>query len=350
MLCMEAQTRVQASALRNDSLATWAEVSEHRAWNGLLVGNGASMAIWSRFGYSSLFDEAQKPVLQNPLDSQAIGLFSKLKTTNFEGVLAALKTAGDVSEALSLGSQAMRTTYKGVQTALFEAVAGVHIQRSQIDDLCLSSIRGALRSHRIVFSTNYDLLLYWAVMSPGDALGFADYFWAGDHIFDVWNVGVWGENTTRLLYLHGGLHLERLDDGRTRKRVAQGVDLLSSFSTRYEDARTPLLVSEGTSEDKFAAMARSDYLSFALGSLAAFEDPLVIFGHALGDQDTHIIQALRKHPARPLAIAIHQSTPDVRAAKDRFYAALRSDLIFFFDSETHPLGAPSLRAADPFGL
>jgi Domain of unknown function (DUF4917) len=84
------------------------------------------------------------------------------------------------------------------------AVHSVHVDRSLVSDASLKGIRDYIRTFDFVYSTNYDLLMYWAIMSEDPTLDFVDYFWG--EAFDSLNTEVWGDRT-RILYLHGALHL-----------------------------------------------------------------------------------------------------------------------------------------------
>ena len=62
--------------------------------------------------------------------------------------------------------------------------------------------------------------------SPVD--DFVDDFWGPNHTFDIANSDAWPDRT-RVVYLHGGLHLVRETNGAVRKRTAQAENLLQSF-------------------------------------------------------------------------------------------------------------------------
>jgi hypothetical protein len=210
----------------------------------------------------------------------------------------------------------------------------------------LLGVRRALRAYKAVYSTNYDLLAYWAVMHENEGEGFKDFFWGDAVTFDPADTDVSG-NVTRVYYLHGGIHLRSLVDGGTRKHVAALGALLGDFPTSFDSDEVPLLISEGAAKDKLAAILRSDYLSFAYGRFAQHRGGLVIFGQSLGDEDQHLVDVINGWHEPPLvAISIRSSdVPDaVRQAKLRYAGRLPHADLFFYDPSTHPLGDPTVRA------
>lgn len=122
-------------------------------------------------------------------------------------------------------------------------------------------------------------------------------------------------------------------------------NLLDKFATSYAGDRTPLLVSEGTAEDKYRAITRSSYLEFGLGSLAEHDGGLVIFGCALRSEDAHLVRAINEQPIQELAISIRPSSSQTTIVqrKAELRAQFPSSDLYFFDSESYPLGQPSLR-------
>ena len=72
-----------------------------------------------------------------------------------------------------------------MQQALIQAIKRTHPPWGQITDEVLSAISEELRNYKWVFSTNYDLLIYWAIV--GQPKTFVDYFWAESGQFDLHN-------------------------------------------------------------------------------------------------------------------------------------------------------------------
>lgn len=342
--------------LDTDALANWGEVvhSDLR-WKGLLLGNGASLAIWPAFNYASLFEHARSAAIANPLIDDDVALFDAFGTRNFELILSSLKTAAQVAAALAEPTARLRERYEHIQRALFQAVGGVHVPWDQVAGERLQAVRRALGAYEVVYSTNYDLLAYWAIMHEGAApADFKDFFWSGadQHEFDAANTDVSG-NATLVYYLHGGIHLRTSTSGGTHKRVHDGASLLDDFEIAFDDPQLPLLVSEGTAADKLAAIRRSDYLSFAYAAFAEHRGGLVIFGQSLGDADKHLIDVINgwQKPWREplLAISVRREGPAgaVRQRKLALAALLPYADIVFFDPATHPLGDPALGTDAP---
>lgn len=315
-----------------------------KEWSGILIGNGASRSIADSFAYTSLYDKACSEEIDYPLTTNDQEIFRALRTKNFEQVLSSLATAKMVNNAFEIAAPQLDESYERIRLSLVGAVHAVHIPHAAIPGETLLQIRSALLDYEFVYSTNYDLLIYWAIMQgPED---FRDYFFSGS-TFDVGNTEVWGKYT-RVLYLHGGLHLYRNQVGQTLKRTAgQFGNLLDDFATPVpgQETAVPLFITEGSSSDKLRSIYTSDYLSFAYSELARHEGPLVIFGQSLDDQfDRHLIAAIRSSPCKSLGIGVYPGNgrDATVEAKAKWTAKFPSIELAFFDSSTHPLGANSL--------
>ncbi len=171
-----------------------------------------------------------------------------MQTRSFEQVLGALKTTSRVNKALAVSSAAPRNRYYAIKEALINTVHAVHIPWRLVVPSTLATINQELGSYRTVFTTNYDLLNYWAVQHRPDAI--TDLFQGTEPRFDL---SLTATDKTRLLYLHGGLHLVRNQDGTARKLMSTEGTLLGSFAINntiktLDDV--PLFVTEGPTQDK----------------------------------------------------------------------------------------------------
>ncbi len=323
-------------------LEDWNALRATTPFGALLVGNGASRAVWDDFGYDSLFENARS-VEEKPLSQSELSVFDALHTRSFEQVLSALKTTSRVNKALAVSSAAPRNRYYAIKEALINTVHAVHIPWRLVQATSLANISQELGRYRTVFTSNYDLLNYWAIQHQGAAID--DLFQGSDPRFEL---SASTTEKTRLLYLHGGLHLVRNQDGTARKLTSTEGTLLGSFAinnTLKTLDDVPLFVNEGSSEDKLKTIRSSDYLSFCYDQLLQQHDALCIFGHSLGKQDAHLVHALRQAKPKTLAISIYPRSAAFIQSQKRHYAKLFADTgvaLRFFDSKTHALGSPSL--------
>jgi hypothetical protein len=332
------------------SLAPWGEVTAERDdWAGLLLGNGLSRHVWGDFGYPRLFDKARRNDGPGSLTSFDLDLFEVLKTQNFERVLAELASAIRMAEALDQNPGAYLERYQSIQRALGSAVQSVHVNYTGIPATTLEAIGKVLQSQEYVFTTSYDLIVYWA-MRAVEYRGLCDCFWCEKQSFDPASSDVPMERTP-VYFLHGALHLVVMGSGVTRKLVHTSLSTLLEQFGRPVDGDTqarPLLITEGSSQHKLQGIEGNDYLAHALDQLGRCDLPIVVFGSNLNEQDQHLVEALTPNPTRPVAVSIRRtgkSEKEILAIKANVRAGLDANPLFFFDSETHPLGSPELSGA-----
>lgn len=349
-----------------DDLETWDAVERNfpEKNRGLLIGNGASMALWGGFGYESLYKMACDETRRVHLQECDKKVFDHLNTKNFESVLSALIIAGKVwcfFDKPRIDVEDLRQSYGRIRASLIQAVHDVHIPYAAIDASLKANLREIFAQYDYVYSTNYDLLLYWSMMD--EPKRFKDFFWTKDpdetaSWFDIADTSLWNQKCTKILFLHGALHLYRDQNGSTFKKLAgeQGA-LLSQFYVRGD--AIPLFISEGTWKDKLSAINRNHYLSFAYERFAKHRGSLVIFGNSLSEEyDKHIIDAINKWRRydqmrmaggsirRVIALSVYPgdgTAHDIVAFKTRIAKALPNYELKFFDSTTHPLGKPELQ-------
>ena len=336
------------------TLVLWRDIDWDEEPTGLLLGNGASRAVWDRFNYPSLFTMACSDHIAHPLNSVDQKLFSSMRTPNFEAVLATLSAAMTVGIAMEFPISEVAASYRRVQRALFEAVRYVHVIWERIGEMRLAYIQAELSNYRQVFTTNYDLILYWAMMAQDlkyrpQEFRFLDFFWKGREYFDEIDTSiVQPDRCTTVYFLHGALHLRTNNEGRTRKIRSDSVSNLLEKSLRYQSWwERPLFITEGTADQKRSSIRRSSYLSFAYERLVQHEGPLVVFGHSLGEADAHIVEAMRSWGSRPIAISVRRTSDDEIVGQKAWYRrSLPAAELVFFDAASHPLGSPYVAAPD----
>lgn len=327
----------------DQNLIDWDEIVHHD-WETLLLGNGFSINIWEKFGYGKLYELAQSEEIDESLTDECIALFEHLGSSNFEDVLRVLYHSMLVDKQLGEPQKAdIERLYKNTKNALAAAVNYAHIPPNQAD---INTINRKLRDYKHVFTTNYDLIPYWSIM---EQVGyFKDYFWGRNNCFDISDTGADPENT-KIYYLHGAIHLVELTNGKTQKLTANGLERLSDLFALNHPEKFPLVISEGSSEWKLSRIRMNDYLRFCYNNLEKVDGNLVILGHSLHrNYDQHIIDAINSSDANIIAISVWPglSAEDIVSFKSRLLRDIDEKELYFYNSQTHPLGCVDLNISE----
>ncbi|MDB5440805.1 MAG: hypothetical protein JWM33_3232 [Caulobacteraceae bacterium] len=147
-----------------------------------------------------------------------------------------------------------------------------------------------------IFTTNYDLLLSWAVAPDRDRR-------KPDKLFRPPYEGFAGGpyqgcGAATIIYLHGALHLyakgERLRQLQYRDT---GIALHDQIAALMENGEYPLIVSEGASSLKVSrspGFLRDALDAFKGTCRAPAKKVLFTLGHGLGQEDDHILKLIRE--------------------------------------------------------
>jgi len=264
----------------------------------LLIGNGFSIGCDPIFTYRSLYSAA----VDAGLSARAQAVFERLGTNNFEGVMRLLDDSHWVATVYGLVSgdnSEMLGDLEVVKKTLVEAVAGSHLEHTGlVPDGKKAAARRFLAPYHNVFTTNYDLLLYWVVMSEPDGPPYEDGFRADPDDPDTPYL-IFSErlgDSKGLFYLHGALHLY-LAGGELRKHswIRTGRRLTELIRGGLAERQYPLFVAEGSSEKKLEQINTSGYLSYCLGKLGRVQNRVVVYGHGLGLSDRHVAYAIAEN-------------------------------------------------------
>lgn len=260
----------------------------------LLLGNGFSIAYDPIFSYPSLY----KVAVENGLSSNAIAVFERLGTNNFEGVLKLLENvawASQIYYELEDSGQKILNDISIIKEALIKAIAVSHLTNTgEVRVDAKESAISFLRTYNTVFTTNYDLLLYWVNMHSSPYL-FGDCFRAEhenpDADYVIFSEHLKGDKG--ILFLHGALHLY-FDEGHIKKHCWSRTQrpLIDLIREGLNSGKYPLFVAEGTPKKKLEQINSSAYLAYCLAKLGRVTKNLVIFGNALSETDGHIVEVI----------------------------------------------------------
>lgn len=156
---------------------SFAEVSsslkkKNRAMS-LLLGNGFSMSYdINIFSYNALYT-----FLTSQEDELLNKLFGVIKTKNFELIMQQLDMTIALLEAFGSDpalQEQIRSASQRLKNALLKSVKELHPEHvykmpEEKSTACANFLRLFLESGGNIYTTNYDLLLYWVLMRQGVA-------------------------------------------------------------------------------------------------------------------------------------------------------------------------------------
>jgi len=329
----------------------------------LLLGNGFSIACRADiFHYGSLF--AQADFSSAP---EVVSVFDALGTQDFEAAIRALENAAKILPAyVSDGGTAAEKILEhaaALKEILVQTIAGnhPHIPLDIPDEkfwACRRFLSHFLTGDRAgcVFTLNYDLLLYWALMHDdmpfGEPVelatndGFGNDEDDPDADYVVWQ-GETSAHSASVMFLHGALHL--FDAGKDLVKytwIRKGVPLIEQARAALTQNAFPLFVAEGTSAQKKAKIRHNAYLYQGFKQFTANvqqgQHCIFIFGHSLAENDDHILNRIGRGRCRKLYVGIY-GNPSTEwneqiVARAQALAALRSRRwpleVAFYDAAT----------------
>jgi hypothetical protein len=297
--------------MKIDELDTYEEVIKYLNKEGrekhLLLGNGFSIAYSKdMFSYNALSDFIMKS--KNTLLQK---LFKTINTKNFELIMKELDNFAEIAKVFSTDKQLVKKIKEASETlknSLIDAIKELHPEHVfKIDEdensNCALFLSEYLSKGGKIFSTNYDLLLYWITMrnkfvTRVDGFGKDVENYDKDKTKDELEYSElrWGKykDEQAVFYLHGALQF--FDTGiEIIKEVYESHQyLLDKIKMRIDDKDYPIFVTAGNANDKLNHIMHNKYLSFCYDEFSDIKGSLITFGFNFGDYDTHIIDAINK--------------------------------------------------------
>lgn len=271
----------------------------------LLLGNGFSMAYDPNiFSYNALHGFIEK------VDNEVLSkLFDIVKTKDFELIMQQLDTFGALIEALGSDKELKTKLDKAsidLKQALIDAVIALHPAYvfsipQEKSDACAIFINTFLGTGGHIFTTNYDLLLYWVLMRNQVLRavdGFGRYRENPDEFVPEDEIEYselrWGKHKDDQVihYVHGALPLFDTGVNIVKEEYDSQHYLLENISERMDRGEYPIFVTAGNGREKLTHIMHNRYLSFCYENLSNAVGSLVTFGFNFGEYDGHIIEAI----------------------------------------------------------
>ncbi|MBP2158836.1 MULTISPECIES: DUF4917 family protein [Asticcacaulis] len=257
----------------------------------LLLGNGFSINARKSFNYDSLFESGK------PFSSEVARIFQEQGANDFELALENAQSQLHKDEINSAFLRALSKVHPHSSVNVTDDEAD-HCTRFLEHFVGIS--RRQLRGR--VYTTNYDLLLYWVVVRKKRRL------WCYDN--HEGSGGAWQPEKIDpgLVYLHGALHLFERDNQQIKLHYPGGGRLIDQMRERLNQGEFPVIVAEGTSVAKSERIQRSAYLKKASkllkSGLRGTECVLFTYGHSLNERDSHLFNILGESKVKAKAIYI----------------------------------------------
>ncbi|MFH5833749.1 DUF4917 family protein [Halalkalibaculum sp. DA384] len=274
----------------------------------LLLGNGFSMAYDPDiFSYNALHKFIEQ------IDDELLSkLFDIVNTKDFELVMQQLDNFNELIELFGSDKKLKTHTTRAIQRlqeSLLEAIQDLHPEHvfkiSEDESKSAADFLSFYTNHNgNVFTTNYDLLLYWVLMRNSianstdgfgrDLLNPEDEYIPEDEL--EYSKLRWGKNkeNQNIHYVHGtlpffdtGIHIEKEEYTTTRY-------LLENVKARLDRKEYPIFVTAGSGKEKLTHILHNRYLTYCYESLCNISGSLVTFGFNFGENDKHIIDAINK--------------------------------------------------------
>jgi hypothetical protein len=302
----------------------------------ILIGNGLSIMVHSSFNYNSLYAQLQnKSIISGEIQE----LFKKINTFDFELVIDLIEKSKLFCDVYKFPDAVKRAdaSIAELKEMLIKAVAlaNPHFPDDALMDT--NSINDSLIKYRKIFTTNYDLLLYWACRNSKE-WNIKDCFTRDG--FSPKNDRE--SNQCTIYFLHGAIHLYE-DNGNILKinadksKGSEGI-LISKIESNIRSGILPIFITEGVSNQKLSRILANRYLSHCYHSLRSLSGELDIFGHSLkANVDDHIILAIQNSNISKINLYYHKYS-DNRSDGDIEMGRLRkltNKEVVIYDSKDH---------------
>lgn len=279
----------------------------------LMLGNGFSIALRPDiFTYNTLFERAKE---SKKLSKELEDVFNKLGTTDFEMVMEALENAAILVNLYEKTNPKLANDLQDdaarLRDVLAETIAENHPSRPyDVSDYQYASCKRFLaKFNGHIYTLNYDLLLYWTLMRsevPPEVQSDDGFRNPEDREEEFVTWDVQNTNDQRIFYLHGALHI--YDAGADLLKFTWSkteIALVDQIKRSLAKREYPLIVTEGTSDQKKNRIQHSNFLGRAYRSFSAIQGSLFIYGHSLADNDEHLLKLIDKGKVKKIFVGIY---------------------------------------------
>jgi hypothetical protein len=306
-----------------EEVKEWSDIADDYH-DGLVLGNGFSIAVSEKFDYYSLY---QKALDSEYLMGASKNLFEDLQQQDFEAVLQALSTAEKVNKHLKMDSAEIVELYEEIRHVLITTVREVHVDYASVHSDLLAA-GDFMRRFKIIASLNYDLLIYWALMLSNDVKNghrFKDGFTEEENTFRK-N----GRNFLLLSVLRKRLHLwsihteisfsrlEQMGKPKNKHQIVTQICLIFLLTNGEQRNHCPYL---SVRENHETRRPQSLIMIISVLSMIVFcqklDRALFFYGWSFSENDIHILDAIFRGEVAKCAVAVSPDSNKYREKMER---------------------------------
>jgi hypothetical protein len=274
----------------------------------LLLGNGFSMSYDPEiFSYNALYD-----FIENLEDDLLSKLFSIVNAKNFEVIMGQLDTFARLLDAFGSDEvlkAKVESAMEELKRSLLDAIRALHPEHvfrvpQEKSNACARFLKPFLETSGHIFTTNYDLLLYWVlmrneVMESVDGFGRDRENPEDEYVPEEeleYSELRWGKyrDDQVIHYLHGSLPLFDTGVEIVKEEYDTENYLMENISERISRGEYPIFVTAGNAQEKLTHIMHNRYLTHCYEVVSRIEGSLVTFGFNFGENDHHIIDAINR--------------------------------------------------------
>lgn len=334
-----------------ENLMTYDEVINYlhkeKRQHHLLLGNGFSIAYNKDiFSYKAL-----SKFIMDGDDPQLKEVFNIFNTQNFESIMLQLNNFVAISKVLDIPNvyrEKISAISERLKNKLIDAISTMHPDyvfevSDEESKACANFLSEYINNGGQIFSTNYDLLLYW-VLLRNQIEKFIDGFGREIPIINSNKQGIekkliWGKYRIgqNVHYLHGSLLL--FDNGYDITKVeynkCEEKYIIDVIKENIINNSYPIFVAAGDENQKLNHIAHNKYLTFCYEKLCQVGGSLVVFGFSFSENDSHIIKAINKSAENNgLDVYVGIFDKEDRQHLISIENQFRPDILHYFDATT----------------
>lgn len=324
-------------------LHNWSEISNNFQNADLLLGNGFSVSLNKEFSADSLFKSFYDKLNEEEKYTVETLMYVYVGSTCFEKNLRFLDDPYRFIQddevlffSYEQGQEIVQKIRNDILTIIIDSLENFSSNGK------MEKYLNSLKTFQQIYTLNFDLLLYYITMfyniNSSKNEQFCDCFSFSEirpnELLKF--VGLDGSYKKFIYYLHGSIMFFSNECETYKVKGDRDTKQLTRIKEYLNLGKKPLVVLEGSSDEKIRKIKKSNYLNFCYNKLRNSQNKLVIFGASLDSVDNHIVEAINNNK-KEIAISIYlENSFFYETIYEQYIEKFKisGSKISFFDSKT----------------